>query len=99
MRSRPEPRSTQTAAGAADEDVGGARIAQQLVERAGADELLAEDAQRGQHVEVGGDPAGLGADRGGDRAGVVLAPPAASRERTRSTSGCGRLGRSEWSQR
>ena len=52
---------------AADQDVGGARVAQQLVERAGADELLAQQPQRGQHVEVGGDPAGLGPDGGGHR--------------------------------
>ncbi len=52
---------------AADQHVGGARVAQQLVERPGADELLAQQPQRGQHVEVGGDPAGLGAHRGGHR--------------------------------
>ena len=72
-RGRPTPRR------AADQDVGGARVAQQLVERPGADELLAQHAQRGQHVEVGGDPAGLGAHRGGRHGGRGVPSVAASR--------------------
>ena len=53
-------------AATADEDVRGARIAQQLVERTGADELLPEHPQRGEDVEVGRHPAGLRADGGRD---------------------------------
>ena len=51
---------------AADEDVGGARVAQQLVEGTGSGELLPEHPQRGEHVEVRRHPAGLGADGGRD---------------------------------
>ena len=54
-------------AAAADEDVRGARVAQQLVERAGPDELLAEHPQRGEHVEVRRHAAGLRADGGRHR--------------------------------
>jgi hypothetical protein len=42
---------------------------QQLVEGPGPDELLPQQAQRGQDVEVRGDTGGFGADSGGDGAG------------------------------
>ena len=58
---------------AADEDVGGAWIAQQLVERARAGELLTQGAQRGEDIEVRRHPARFGAHRGGDRGGVGVA--------------------------
>ena len=59
--------------GAADEDVGGARVAQQLVERARAGELLAQRAQGGQDVEIRRHPAGLRPHRCGDRGRIGVA--------------------------
>ena len=58
---------------AADEDVGGAWIAQQLVERTRAGELLAQGAQCREDIEVGRHPARFGAHRGGDRGRVGVA--------------------------
>ena len=52
---------------AAHQDVRGAGVAQQLVQRARTDELLAQQPQRGQDVQVGRHAAGLGAHRRRDR--------------------------------